>query len=116
MLSISRPPWAFKAILALVFMASEIEVLAFLASTFDLKQNSKSAINMAKTKNPAKKKNTPTTLAKVKVPAPALPDFSGHCEFHHFLANFSGILSLIRLSNAELIELINLEFLEVAIP
>ena len=80
--------------LALFFIASERLVLALLASLFDLKQNSKMAMNMATTNNAArgkniyyyfyilvkqslffreikmapKKKNTPTTLARDKSP------------------------------------------------
>ena len=42
--------------LALFFIASERLVLALLASLFDLKQNSKMAMNMATTNNAAKMK------------------------------------------------------------
>ena len=43
--------------LALFFIASERLVLALLASLFDLKQNSKMAMNMATTNNAARGKN-----------------------------------------------------------
>ena len=42
--------------LALFFIASERLVLALLASLFDLKQNSKMAMNMATTNNAAREK------------------------------------------------------------
>ena len=39
-----------------------------MASALDLKQNSRMAMNMAKTRKAAKKKNTPTTLANESTP------------------------------------------------
>ena len=85
MLSISRP--GPKAKRALFFIASDNVVLALLASALDLKQNSRMAMNMAKTKKAAKKKNTPTTLANESTPRFALRNLSsaeGHSEAHHF--------------------------------
>ena len=49
--------------------ARQKQIKAYLlASALDLKQNSRMAMNMAKTRKAAKKKNTPTTLANESTP------------------------------------------------